>query len=353
MTESVNLEKQFTGLLLGTAVGDALGLPSEGLPPSRIQKRWKGDWQMRLVFGRGMVSDDTEHSFLVAQSLLTAPGDAAAFRCGLAARLRWWFLALPAGVGWATARACLKLWLGFAPERSGVFSAGNGPAMRSAILGAFFADDERRRREFVVASTRLTHTDPKAQTAALAVAEAVAWTVGGRGAVAGFLSKLRTCGATDEWLEICRQLAEALTAEKPAKGFARSLGLGNGVTGYAFHTVPVAIYSWLRHPHDFRNAMSEALDCGGDTDTVGAIAGAIVGCNVGPDGIPAQWLNRVWEWPRTLGKLRILGTRLAQAKAQGQPQPPVHYFWIGVLPRNLLFFFVILGHGLRRLFPPY
>ena len=41
---------------------------------------------------------------------------------------------LPAGVGLATARACLKLWLGFSPERSGIYSAGNGPAMRSAVL---------------------------------------------------------------------------------------------------------------------------------------------------------------------------------------------------------------------------
>src|SRR5260221_2572698 len=123
MTGNKQLERRFAGLILGTAVGDALGLPAEGLSPSRIQKRWNNDWRMRLVFGRGMVSDDTEHSFFDAQSLLTSSADVAAFRRCLAARLRWWFVGLPAGVGLATAPACLKLWPCISPEPSGlVFS---------------------------------------------------------------------------------------------------------------------------------------------------------------------------------------------------------------------------------------
>ena len=69
----------------------------------------------------------------------------------------------------ATARACLKLWLGFPPKRSGVYSAGNGPAMRSALLGAYFYDDRAHIERFVTASTTLTHTDPRALTGALAV----------------------------------------------------------------------------------------------------------------------------------------------------------------------------------------
>ena len=54
--------------------------------------------------------------------------------------------------------------------------------------------------------------------------------------------------------------------------FAASLGLTNGVTGYIYHTVPVAVYAWLRHYGDFRVTLEAVLDCGGDTDTVGAIA---------------------------------------------------------------------------------
>src|SRR5580692_5050571 len=143
------------GTLIGTAVGDALGLPAENLPPERIRKMWGGQWRMRFLCGRGMTSDDTEHTEMVAQALLSHPDDPVAFQRALGWRLRWWFLGLPAGVGLATARACLHLWLGISPKRSGVFSAGNGPAMRSAIIGAFFEHDQHRRVEFVKASTRL------------------------------------------------------------------------------------------------------------------------------------------------------------------------------------------------------
>jgi ADP-ribosylglycohydrolase len=185
------------------------------------------------------------------------------------------------------------------------------------------------------------------------VAEAAAWILAGKGPSIDFLQNLQTCGTEVEWSQICRCLDEAIDANKSVKDFARSLGLGNGVTGYAFHTVPVAIYAWLRHPNHFRKALVETLECGGDTDTVGAIVGALVGSNVGEDGIPKEWLGSLWEWPRTTGKMRLLARRLALTKEQGQPQPPISYFWIGVLPRNLFFLLVILGHGLRRLFPPY
>ena len=116
-----DLRQRFAGLLLGTAVGDALGLPAEGLSRNRIERRWHGNWQHRFVFGHGMYSDDTEHTFFVAQALLSHSNDPAAFQRCLAWKLRLWLLGLPAGVGLATLRAVLKLWLGFPASRSGVF----------------------------------------------------------------------------------------------------------------------------------------------------------------------------------------------------------------------------------------
>jgi ADP-ribosylglycohydrolase len=63
-----------TGVLLGTAVGDALGLPREGLSPRRARRLFGGPpLRHRLVFGRGMVSDDTEHACVTAQALLRSP----------------------------------------------------------------------------------------------------------------------------------------------------------------------------------------------------------------------------------------------------------------------------------------
>jgi hypothetical protein len=151
-----DLREAFAGTLLGTAVGDALGLPAEGMSRQRIERRWHGQWRHRFLFGHGMVSDDTEHTLFVAQALLAHPNDPAAFQRCLAWKLRLWLLGIPAGIGFATLRAILKLWLGFPPARSGVHSAGNGPAMLSAIIGAYFFDEPEKRREFVAAATSLT-----------------------------------------------------------------------------------------------------------------------------------------------------------------------------------------------------
>ncbi len=62
---TLNRTHRFTGLLLGTAVGDALGLPAENLSAETIRRRWQGQWRMAFIFGRGMVSDDTEHTLMV------------------------------------------------------------------------------------------------------------------------------------------------------------------------------------------------------------------------------------------------------------------------------------------------
>ncbi|MCP4710692.1 MAG: ADP-ribosylglycohydrolase family protein, partial [Planctomycetes bacterium] len=104
---------KFRGLMLGTAVGDSLGLPAEGFGPELIKRLGWSDWRHRFVFGKGMVSDDTEHTLFVAQALLKEAEDSKRFQVLLARKLRWWLLGLPAGIGWGTLRAILKLWLFF------------------------------------------------------------------------------------------------------------------------------------------------------------------------------------------------------------------------------------------------
>ena len=47
------------GCILGGALGDSVGLPSEGLNARRIARLRPGALQQSLVFGKGMVSDDT------------------------------------------------------------------------------------------------------------------------------------------------------------------------------------------------------------------------------------------------------------------------------------------------------
>lgn len=351
--QPLDLRDHFAGLLLGTAVGDALGLPAEGISRGRIQRMWRGQWRHRFLFGHGMVSDDTEHTLFVAQALLTHPHDVIAFQRCLAWKLRLWLLGLPAGIGLATLKAILRLWIGFPPDRSGVRSAGNGPAMRSAIIGAYFADDATQRRALVSATTRLTHTDPRAETAALAVAEAAAWSVNRNFSPETWLAHMPSLGSDEEWAVICGQLTAGLAAGQSVSEFAATLGLTRGVTGYAYHSVPVAIYAWLRHPDDFRSALTVALNCGGDTDTVGAIVGALMGAKEGRRAIPQEWLEGVWDQPRSMSVLAEVGNHLANQKATGCIQEAVAYFWPLLVIRNIFFLATVLVHGFRRLFPPY
>jgi ADP-ribosylglycohydrolase len=80
---------QIAGVVLGTAVGDALGLPREGISRNRGRKIFgRPPLRHRFVFGRGMMSDDTEHTCMVGQSLLRAPDNVDAFARSLAWRLR-------------------------------------------------------------------------------------------------------------------------------------------------------------------------------------------------------------------------------------------------------------------------
>ena len=353
--EIAELRDAFAGILAGTAVGDALGLPAENLSPEVIRKRWADKWRMRFFFGRGMISDDTEHTLMVAQTLLAYPRDARSFQKSLGWRLRWWFAALPGGVGLATARACLKLWIGFPAGKCAVASAGSGPAMRSAIIGAFFADDPGLRREFVLASSRLTHRSWQAETAALAVAESTALAVSTKGQpnASDVIAMLRRLSSEKEWQIALSKIESALHASDSVSNFVFSLGLKKGVTGYSLHVVPVALYAWMRHPKDFRAAMTSALACGGDTDTVSAILGALAGASGGRQQVPHEWLERVWDWPRSVTLIERIAARLAEQQFAERPLGPIRYFWPGLIPRNVLFLVIVLVHGFRRLAPPY
>jgi ADP-ribosylglycohydrolase len=332
-------------------LGDALGLPAEGLSPERIRRRWPGPPRMRLVFGRGMVSDDTEHTLMVAQALLSHPADPLAFQRSLGWKFRWWFAALPAGVGLATAKACLRLWLGFPANKAGVASAGSAPAMRSAILGAFFASEPDKRREFVLASSRLTHLGWQAETAALAVAEAaaIATTSNGLPDVSRLFEALRRLSDQEEWRHLLAQMQSCLEAGTSVSEFVQKLGLTTGITGYSLHVVTVALYAWVRHRADYRTALTAAIQCGGDTDTAGAVLGALCGTVTGTEGIPSEWVDGLWEWPRSRRFMQVLGNRLAEQRSSPAALGAVRYFWPGLVPRNLLFLAVVLAHGFRRL----
>ena len=294
---------------------------------------------------------------MTAQALIVSAGEPAQFSQSLAWRLRWWLLSFPPAIGLATLRALFKLWGGFPPSESGVFSAGNGPAMRSAILGVCYGDDLPRLRELVKISARITHTDPKAELAALAVAAASHMSFSGKATPQEFLTTFSNVLGEDaerakEFQDLLDRVACSAARGERTESFAESLGLKAGVSGYSYHTVPVALQTWLRQPDDF-SAVLYAIRCGGDTDTVAAIVRGIVGARVGKEGIPPRWLERIWEWPRSTAWIEQLGERLAQVCATGIPQQAVFLPVWALSLRNIGFTAVVLAHGLRRLLPPY
>ncbi|MBI3945790.1 MAG: ADP-ribosylglycohydrolase family protein [Armatimonadetes bacterium] len=345
------------GSLLGTAAGDALGLPVEGLSRERQQRRFPGLDRHRFFLGRGMVSDDTEHACMTAQALIASAGDPHVFLASLARQLRWWLAALPAGVGYATLRAGLKLWLGFSPDRSGVRSAGNGPAMRAPLLGVCCGHDLERLRALVRASTRLTHTDPRAEHGALAAALAAHLSAASPGAAVApesFRARLEEALVREpagELLSLVAKAAASAAAGQSTASFAAEMGWEHGISGYVYQTVPAALHAWMAHPGDFRSAVLAVIHCGGDTDTAAAITGGIVGAGVGKAGIPGEWLSGLREWPRSVAWMERVAARLAEVCADGEPRPPIPLGAGGVLARNLVFLVLVLGHGFRRLLP--
>lgn len=355
MQQSTSTNDAITGCILGTAVGDAIGLPYEGVSRKRLGRLLGSPERHRFFFGRGMVSDDTEHSCMVVQSLINSDFELERFRTDFAKRLRYWLAAFPAGVGKATARACVKLWFGASPKSSGVFSAGNGPAMRSAIFGAVFEDVEKMVL-FVRASAIITHSDPKAEFGAIAIALA-AFTAKRSEATDGnsFLVELETIidSEGDELMKLLHDVVESVTNAESTLDYAVRIGLERGVTGYTYHTVPIAIHAWLSHPRDYRAAVTSVVECGGDADTTAAIVGGIVGTATGLSGIPEQWVSNICEWPRTVGWMRKLAKQLVDSVNGSSSQNSVSLNPIAVIVRNLLFLVVVLFHGFRRLLPPY
>ena len=346
-------QTHIVGCILGTAVGDTIGLPYEGLSRRRAAKLFGQPERHRFFFGRGMVSDDTEQTCMVAQSLIASGGDVDSFRRHLGWRFRFWLLGFPAGIGMATLRSTLRLWIGFGPHKSGVFSAGNGPAMRAAILGAAI-DDPQSLRELVHASTRITHTDPKAEYGAFAVA--LAAQLARQHATADhFVDQLKSSlGADgDELSSLIAGAVNSANDGQPTDSFADSLGLFKGVSGYVYHSVPVAIHASFVHKHDFRSAVAAVIQCGGDADSTGAIVGGIIGTAVGKEGIPSEWLDHLLEWPRSVSWMERLGVQVDSSISSDAKDRPIALPVWGLLPRNLFFLLVVLYHGFRRLFPPY
>jgi ADP-ribosylglycohydrolase len=195
----------------------------------------------------------------------------------------------------------------------------------------------------IAASTTLTHRDPKALTAARAIAEtAAALMTGNR---ADPVDLWESCGDAGDWRRIIATVRRCREVGLAVDDLAVELGCAHAVSGYSYHSVPVALYGWLRHRGDARVGLEAIIRCGGDTDTAAAIAGALYGIDLGEAGLPSEWLARITDWPLSLSRLRAAGAALAD------PAVRVRWWWPLQPLRNLALLVVVLVHGFRRLLP--
>lgn len=291
----ITIADKFKGTLIGCAVGDALGMPVEGFTRSAITGKYG-----RITnfiderFGAGRITDDTQMTVALAQSIIEIGRfDAAhaAFKFG-----RWIAASDEGGkeargVGMACGTACRRLLEGVLPEESAVDSAGCGTAMRTSPIGLRYYHDLEGLREAAIRQSLLTHSNPAAVAGAVAVSLAVAIGISDTGR----LDRPGFAGLAASFVEdIDREMAARIEGladyldASPEEGFAYT-----GTGGYVIETVPAALFSFLRSPYDLEETVIAAVNAGGDTDSIGAIAGAVSGSFNGVQALPARWKDNV------------------------------------------------------------
>lgn len=339
-------DDRLEAMLLGTALGDALGLPCEGMSAKAIARRFGPIDRFHLLGSVGFVSDDTEQAALVAESLARHPDDVAACVRSFRRALLGWFCRLPWGVGKATVLSCLRIGVGLRP--TGVRSAGNGTAMRAAIVGVFFRDQPESRRAFTTALAEVTHRDPRAVEGALFVAEVAALCARAETPqpimpllreARGVVTDAQLGGAIDRALSLAEEDRATLEAARES-----------GTSGFIVHTAAFAAFCFARYGDEPMRALGEAISAGGDTDSIAAIIGGWCGARWGLDRLPASLIARIHDGPFGPSHLSELASCLA-ARSENRDAPIPGYSRVGTLARNLALYPVILAHGLRRLIP--
>ncbi len=300
------------GALLGTFVGDALGMPFEGAAPDGLPDEIE---MVEARRGRGTYTDDTQMMIALAESLL----ERGAVEEEHLARAFLEAYEPDRGYGAGT-REVFSLWAGgtetasaAAQIFSGQGSRGNGAAMRIAPVAVSFADDPHRLRAEAERSARLTHAHPVGVDAAVVQAAAI----GAALRDGETLTVARETARTRDLLAPLEEVGELLRwGLAPGEVAAR---LGNSSAGH--ESVPPALYAALAHG-TFEEVTVFAVRCGGDTDTIAAMAGALAGARLGASAIPARWLEALEDGQRGRTHVEDLAARLAgmaQVAAAGGP----------------------------------
>lgn len=309
------------GALLGLAIGDALGMPTQLLSREAVKERWgtisgfepgPADNEISPGTPEGRVTDDTDQALILARLLAEGQGRVEPQRFATEL-LSWERTMVAAGsadlLGPSTRRALTLLADGGSVADSGRWGDTNGAAMRVAPVGVVMPAEPLVDLVDVVADVnRPTHDTCVANAGAAAVAAAVsaglegagvldAITVGVAAAELGARRGRYLPGAdvASRIVWACALVADEYHADGPPRTRSRSqdthdLDLISRLVGTGVATqeaVPAAFAVLTLYPHDPWTACRMAASLGGDSDTIAAMVGAIGGACHGANAFPS------------------------------------------------------------------
>ena len=310
------------GAFAGLALGDALGMPTQAMSPEQIRAVYgrvtglvDGDVSQPYAPGMpaGSVTDDTEQALLIA-SLLVRGGGSSPGRVALDAGdfshalLSWEDSMIERGsldlLGPSTKAALERVRAGEDPLTVGGVGTTNGAAMRVTPIGiAMPTADPEAFADAVWSSCQVTHATRQGFQSAALVAAAVSLALDWPEASASDMTTLlwkavsyvdslpeRGAWTPDPDVVAATRRAMQLVAN-PASSSLECLVEQIGTSVASAHAIPMAFALLARDPSP--RALLDAANLGGDTDTIGAIAGAILGSMLGVKAFDAAMLTQV------------------------------------------------------------
>ena len=265
------MKDKFIGCLLGVAIGDKLGMRVEGTTHEQISQEFGF---IKDYLAPSETTDDTELALILARSLVDSGGfNIDDFADKLRQSRNQYF-------GWSTSSALYLLRHGVSHQETGQDSHGDGAAMRSAPVGLFYYDNWLELKKVAIESARITHNNPQAIAGAVAIAFSVAHVL--------------LHDDLDSFLADVGDFVEDIDTElSQAIKHADKIHDYNSLRkkGIVIEAVPAALYCFIKNPDDFESTVLTAINGGGDTDTIAAMAGAISGAYNGVDKIPVRFID--------------------------------------------------------------
>lgn len=285
---------RFRGVLLGGAVGDALGAPLVGM--SRTEIRLMHDGRVRDFlpgrYGAGAFSGDTQLTVALAEALVAGGGfdlDEVSCAFGEWMRLDDEGVREARGFDHDSMRACRRLYRGVPARVGAVDSDGHGAAARAAPLGLFLRS-EGEIADAAVLQAMLTHADPRALAGAVAVAVGVAHALSPTPFDPFAFLRATALRVEDAEPGLAAKISDLEEyVEEPLHEGLEYTGTGASAT----EAVPAALLVFAQTPHDAEEALVTAVNAGGDAAGIGAMVGALAGASNGAASLPARWLARL------------------------------------------------------------